>query len=51
MAIDRPSGPRDEISWSGWGEPAQAAPLPDGLRQVLNDTLGLRPGVPLPPSI
>ena len=34
MAIDRPSGPRDEISWSGWGDPAQAAPLPDGLRQA-----------------
>ncbi len=51
MAIDRPSGPRGEISWSGWGDPAQAAPLPDGLRQVLNATLGLRPGVPLPPSI
>jgi alkyldihydroxyacetonephosphate synthase len=51
MAIDRPSAPRDEISWSGWGDPAQAAPLPDGLRQALNDTLGLRPGVPLPPSI
>ena len=51
MAIDRPSGPRGEISWSGWGDPAQTAPLPDGLRQLLNDTLGLRPGAPLPASL
>jgi alkyldihydroxyacetonephosphate synthase len=44
MALVRPSVPRDEISWSGWGDPAQASPLPDALRGLLRDALGISPG-------
>ncbi|HEY2217482.1 MAG TPA: FAD-binding oxidoreductase [Solirubrobacteraceae bacterium] len=50
MAIDRPSGLRREISWSGWGDPAVAAPLPEALRSLLRGALGIeRPGPPVPP--
>ncbi len=44
MALVRPSVPRDEISWSGWGDPTQASPLPDALRGLLRDALGISPG-------
>src|SRR5690242_20387635 len=42
---------REELSWSGWGDPAQAAPLSDGLRRLLRDGLGVRRETPPPPSI
>jgi alkyldihydroxyacetonephosphate synthase len=29
--------------WNGWGDPEQAAPLPDGVRDLLRDLLGVRP--------
>lgn len=35
----RPDEPRPEISWSGWGDPALAAPLPEALETVLRDAL------------
>ena len=35
----RPDEPRAEISWSGWGDPALAAPLPEALEAVLRDAL------------
>jgi alkyldihydroxyacetonephosphate synthase len=45
MAISRPSEPYPDQSWSGWGDPAQAPTLPDGVRQLLVDALGVkRPG-------
>ena len=48
----RPSVPRDEISWSGWGDPAQASALPDALRELLRDALGVSPGnATQPPAI
>jgi alkyldihydroxyacetonephosphate synthase len=47
-----PSGDaRTEISWSGWGDPEQAAPLPEGLHQLLRDALGVRTDTPVPGSI
>jgi alkyldihydroxyacetonephosphate synthase len=51
MAIARPSGSRSEISWSGWGDPEQASPLPDGLHRLLREALGVRPGAPAPSSL
>jgi alkyldihydroxyacetonephosphate synthase len=44
----RPDEPRPEISWSGWGDPALAAPLPEALEAVLRDALriGRRGGAP-----
>ena len=32
-----------DMRWNGWGDPAQAAPLPDGVRDLLRDLLGVRP--------
>ncbi len=46
----RPGGPRTEISWSGWGDPALAAPLATELERVLREALHIeRPGRPAPP--
>ncbi|MGZ4176937.1 MAG: FAD-binding oxidoreductase [Solirubrobacteraceae bacterium] len=45
----RPNQPRAELSWSGWGDPAAAAPLPDALETVLRQALGIeRHGRPAP---
>ncbi|HEX3975784.1 MAG TPA: FAD-binding oxidoreductase [Solirubrobacteraceae bacterium] len=45
----RPDEPRREISWSGWGDPALAAPLPETFEAMLHDALGIqRPGAALP---
>jgi len=47
----RPDEPRPEISWSGWGDPALAAPLPEALETVLRDALSIgRRGAP-PPAL
>ena len=35
-------GPRPEISWSGWGDPAVAAPLPEALETMLRGALGIQ---------
>ena len=35
----RPDEPRPEISWSGWGDPALAAPLPEALETALRKAL------------
>ena len=47
----RPEQPQPEISWSGWGDPALAAPLPDAVEAVLRQALGIgghgRPAPPL----
>src|SRR5437763_1536805 len=40
--------PSPELSWSGWGDPAQAAPLPAALRVLLRETLGIRRQTPVP---
>src|ERR1700761_3312178 len=41
----RPDTPYPDISWSGWGDPALAAPLAPALETVLRGALGIeRPG-------
>lgn len=35
--------PAPELSWSGWGDPAERAELPDELRKLLSDALGVKP--------
>jgi alkyldihydroxyacetonephosphate synthase len=51
MPIARPSDPRPQISWSGWGDPTQVSALPDDLLRRLTDALGLRGPRPRPASI
>src|SRR5580693_5662303 len=48
MTIARPTGPRTEMAWRGWGDPTQAAPLPESLRRLLQDALGVREGQAAP---
>src|SRR5438045_3170178 len=43
--------PSPELSWSGWGDPAQAAPLPAALRALLRETLGIRRQTPVPAGL
>lgn len=40
-----------ELSWSGWGDPAQAASLPETMRALLRDGLGVSEENPAPASI
>jgi alkyldihydroxyacetonephosphate synthase len=49
MADEPPSDP--EMSWRGWGDPAQAAPLPESLLELLRETLGVGDPRPAPESI
>ncbi|MFZ0384894.1 MAG: FAD-binding oxidoreductase [Solirubrobacteraceae bacterium] len=51
MTHARPTGPRTEMSWRGWGDPAQAAPVPEPLQRLLRDALGVGQGRPAPESI
>jgi alkyldihydroxyacetonephosphate synthase len=43
------------MSWRGWGDPTQAAPLPESLRRLLHDALGVPqedpPPVGPPPEV
>ena len=46
----RPAEPYGDISWSGWGDPAEAAPLAPEVRELLAGALGVeRPGTEAPP--
>ncbi len=47
--MDHP--PRTELSWSGWGDPAQAAELPAEVLAQLRDVLGAREPTPPPRSV
>lgn len=38
----RPSGPRPELSWWGWGDPELVPPLPEAVRTLLQQGLGVR---------
>jgi alkyldihydroxyacetonephosphate synthase len=53
MTHVRPTGPRTEMSWRGWGDPAQAAPLPESLLRLLGGALGIAvgDGRPVPESL
>jgi alkyldihydroxyacetonephosphate synthase len=48
----RPTDPYPELSWWGWGDPDQVPQLPDSVRTLLSDGLGVRGpiGRPLSPS-
>jgi alkyldihydroxyacetonephosphate synthase len=37
----RPDSRRPDLSWSGWGDPAAATPLPEALAAVLRQGLGI----------
>jgi alkyldihydroxyacetonephosphate synthase len=39
------------MSWRGWGDPAQAAGLPESLHWLLRDALGVGEGRPAPESV
>lgn len=51
MAPVRPADPRPEPSWSGWGDPAAPAVLPEPVVRMLADGLGVRGGSQAPGSI
>jgi alkyldihydroxyacetonephosphate synthase len=38
-----PPEPAPQLSWSGWGDPAERTTLPDELRKLLAGALGVRP--------
>ncbi|MFJ4970694.1 FAD-binding oxidoreductase [Streptomyces sp. NPDC088755] len=40
-----------EMLWSGWGDPAKAAPLPDTVTGLLRDLLGVTPRPGGPPAL
>jgi alkyldihydroxyacetonephosphate synthase len=59
MALARPPSSYPQLSWWGWGDPAEVPSLPDGVRELLAGALGVRSGsarvgslseVALPPS-
>jgi alkyldihydroxyacetonephosphate synthase len=43
MTRSTPAESSPELSWSGWGDPAQRAELPEALRKLLADALGVHP--------
>jgi alkyldihydroxyacetonephosphate synthase len=51
MAISRPRKPYPEMSWWGWGDPASVPALPDSLRALLSQALGVSGRVERPRSI
>ena len=51
MPISRPGEVRPELSWSGWGDPEQASPLPDAILELLRSGLGVTRATPAPASI
>jgi len=45
--VETPSTPAEPMLWSGWGDPAKATELPEPVRRLLADFLGVRgPAVP-----
>jgi alkyldihydroxyacetonephosphate synthase len=51
MAYARPPERHPDPSWWGWGDPDQVPALPDQLRKLLEDGLGVRGGRPLPTDL
>lgn len=51
MASQPPPDVRAELSWSGWGDPAQASPLPDAVLELLQGAIGVTTPTPAPASI
>ncbi len=44
MSEQRPTEPYPDISWWGWGDPAQVPVLPESVQKLLADGLGVRGG-------
>jgi alkyldihydroxyacetonephosphate synthase len=51
MALAHPPDRYPDPSWSGWGDPAIAPVLPDAVRALLSDGLGVRPAPAAPGPI
>jgi alkyldihydroxyacetonephosphate synthase len=45
------AGPRTELSWSGWGDPGQASPLPEAITTLLREGLGVTHENPAPAAL
>jgi alkyldihydroxyacetonephosphate synthase len=48
--VPRPTDPYPELSWWGWGDPEQVPHLPDSVRTLLSDGLGVRGPIGRPRS-
>ncbi len=48
MARARPTDPYPELSWWGWGNPAEVPTLPDSVSALLAEGLGVRGPMPRP---
>ena len=44
MSELRPNEPYPDISWWGWGDPAQVPVLPESVQKLLAQGLGVRGG-------
>jgi alkyldihydroxyacetonephosphate synthase len=42
MPESRPADPYPQLAWSGWGDPTQVPQLPDAVRELLAQALGVR---------
>ncbi|HTX32534.1 MAG TPA: FAD-binding oxidoreductase [Solirubrobacteraceae bacterium] len=51
MAIARPAEPYPDPSWWGWGDPGQVPVLPEAVRKLLTEGLGVRAGGARPQSL
>ncbi len=50
MALSRPDHPHPQLSWWGWGDPAQVPALPSEVRALLAQGLGVTGSAPRPAS-
>jgi alkyldihydroxyacetonephosphate synthase len=51
MSIARPPEPFPDPSWWGWGDPAQVPVLPETVRRLLVEGLGVRSAAPHPKTL
>ncbi|HEY2651972.1 MAG TPA: FAD-binding oxidoreductase [Solirubrobacteraceae bacterium] len=51
MPLARPSGAYPDPAWWGWGDPALVPDLPDAVRGLLADALGVHDGRPRPATL
>src|SRR5689334_2929390 len=43
VRVENPTSAAEPMLWSGWGDPGKAADLPEPVRKLLQDVLGVRP--------
>jgi alkyldihydroxyacetonephosphate synthase len=51
MPHSRPRDPYPPLAWSGWGDPTQVPVLPEAVRELLAQGLGVRPSATTPASL